>query len=781
MMISSKKVSVFFCLIIASLQLLLSSSARAQCCEYTLVINDSYGDGWDGAELEIFINDISLGLFTTTAAQTDTSISVCTGDLIELVYFPGDYEEEHSYALIDASYNVVQSDGPNPTQGEAFSGDADCNTPIAPGHYPCTALSLAIDDCADANNTLFESSGLNPGCGGFAGGDIWYKLEVPASGNLSVATSNGGLNDTGLAAWGGENCDELNLLGCDDDSGPGYYSTLLLFDLNPGDTIYVQAFGYGGGAGSFQLCASDLGVVVFENSELPIVMISTLNQDIVNDIKIDALMDIKYNGPGNLTYIDDPSNVYSGNVGIEIRGATSAGYPAPSYGFETRTETGDNNNVSLLNMPEENDWVLLSNINDFSFLRNALAFKLFGEMNHFSVRTQLCEVLIDSSYKGIYTFAEKIKRDDNRVDIATLTTTDNAGDSLTGGYVLQQNYWNEFNSFQSNFSPIDHPDFDVHFVYEYPKPNIITTQQKDYIASYIDSLETALYGETFMDPVNGYRKYLSTKSFIDYFLVNEFARNNDGFKKSVFFNKNRNSNGGKLKAGPVWDFDWGFKDLATCDIFDNTDGSGWAHLINDCPTDNYSTGWYVRLLQDSTYANETRCIYEDYRTNILDTVHLFAYIDSMHALLQNAQSRHYQRWPILGSASFAPELDPIANSYAEEISKLKSWMATRLAWLDENIPGLCAPIIDNVSKNPIQNKISFYPNPSDGPIKFAGETIVNGPMNFVVYDVAGRVCFQKILPAGKINFDFSPDQPGVYFFSFTQDNNVVQQGKLVAQ
>ena len=168
-------------------------------------------------------------------------------------------------------------------------------------------------------------------------------------------------------------------------------------------------------------------------------------------------------------------------------------------------------------MPAENDWVLLSNYNDLSLIRNALAYKLFGDMGNYSVRASLCEVVIDSSYKGIYLLGEKIKRDNNRVAISKLTATDTTGDDLTGGYILQQNYWKSSNSFQSNYSPIDHPGFDVHFVYEYPKPNVILPQQKTYIASYIDSLETALYSTDFTNTTTGYRRFLDVKSFIDYF------------------------------------------------------------------------------------------------------------------------------------------------------------------------------------------------------------------------------------------------------------------------
>lgn len=56
-------------------------------------------------------------------------------------------------------------------------------------------------------------------------------------------------------------------------------------------------------------------------------------------------------------------------------------------------------------------------------------------------------------------------------------------------------------------------------------------QQKAYIASYVDSLETALYSSNFTDTVIGYRHYLDVKSYIDYFLMNEVARNADGFKR----------------------------------------------------------------------------------------------------------------------------------------------------------------------------------------------------------------------------------------------------------
>ncbi len=697
-------------LLLFSLQ---STHAHAQCCTYRLSMHDSYGDGWDGAFLQVLINNVSVGTYTATGFGNVATFQVCNGDSLELVYTAGQYENEHSYELQDSSWNIVFQDGPTPATGNVFATVGNCNTVPLPGGHPCTAMAIDTGQCITASNNGFPGSGLNPGCANYTGADVWFMMQVPASGSLSFETMAGNINDTGIGVWRGGACNSLQRLGCDDDGGAGYYSFLLLYGLTPGETIYIQVFGYGNSVGSFQICVENIPQVPISSSELPLVLINTQNQTIIEDTKINCLMDIKYNGVGNLTYVNGPANVYSGHVGIEIRGLTSASYPQHPYGFETRTSLGANNNVPILGMPPENDWVLLSNFNDRSLVKNLISFDLFAKMDNYSPRAQLCEVLLDSVYQGIYVIGEKIKRDSNRVNIAKLTVADTTGDQLTGGYMLQQNYWNANNSFQSNYSPIDHPGFDVHFVYEYPDAAAMQAAQKQYIAAYVDSLETALYSPNFADPVDGYRKYMDVPSFIDYFLVNEVARSADGFKKSVFFNKDKYSQGGKLKAGPVWDFDWAWKDMqGVCYIYEGYSGGGWAHLNNDCFTDNYSTGWYVRLLQDSTFANELRCTYEDYRQTMLDTTNLFHYIDSIGTLVQNAQARHFQKWPILGVSGPAPDFGMLATTYNGELDSLKSWISRRIAWLDDSIPGLCIPA--GVNGPVAAARVNCYPNPTNG-------------------------------------------------------------------
>ena len=218
--------------------------------------------------------------------------------------------------------------------------------------------------------------------------------------------------------------------------------------------------------------------------------------------------------------------------------------------------------------------------------------------------------------------------------------------------------------------------------------------------------------------------------------MNEVARNGDGFKKSVYFHKDKNSNGSKLKAGPVWDFDWAWKNIYECDIVSQIDGSGWAHHVNDCPTDNNSCGWYIRLLQDDTFRNELHCAYESYRTTMLDTAFMFQYIDSIVGRVENAQVRHFGTWPILGVSGPAPDIGPVPTTYADEITAFKEWITLRLDWLDANMPGLCqtAGLGDDAEIDPL----SIFPNPSNGRVIIQGTLGGTAAGQLHMYDVTGR-------------------------------------------
>jgi subtilisin-like proprotein convertase family protein len=512
----------------------------------------------------------------------------------------------------------------------------------------------------------------------------------------------------------------------------------------------------------------------FTSSNLPIVIINTNNVSIPDEPKIPATMGIIFNGFGNRNYMTDPWNNYNGHVGIEMRGNYSASLPQKPYDFETQDSLGNPLNAPLIGMPSENDWSLIALYNDKSFMRNMLSYYLFQQMGHWGPRSQLCEVVLNGEYQGLYALTESIKRDSNRVSIAQLDSTELTWPNSSGGYILKTDYWDNTNSWLLNYSPIDHPGLDVHLVYYYPRYYDIQPAQKNYIQTFVNDYETALYGPNFADTINGYRKYISVRSFMDYFFVNELSRNVDGFKKSVYFNKDKDNPNGtyaKLKAGPVWDFDWAWKDIWDCSIFQATDGSGWSYHINDCSPDINGTGWYVRLLQDSTFANELNCRWQELRGTLLDTVPLYHWIDSIANYANEAQARHFQYWGCLGSATGTPEVEAPSQSYAEEIFKLKAFITRRIIWMDANMPGNSTNC--NLSGiNSTQNDFSsanVFPNPFNREIQLSLMLAQPAEVQIELLNVFGQsvqpIQLEHHNGGGTQLFSFTPNAdlaPGIY-------------------
>ncbi|OYU80672.1 MAG: hypothetical protein CFE23_08085 [Flavobacterium sp. BFFFF1] len=516
---------------------------------------------------------------------------------------------------------------------------------------------------------------------------------------------------------------------------------------------------------------------VFTESNLPIVLIDTNGETIPDEPKIPGLMAIIDNGPGQLNHITDVPNNFNGNIGIEMRGNYSQGLPQKPYKFETRDSAAAELNVSLLGMPEEHDWCLISNYNDKVFMRNTLAYQLFTDMGHYAPRSRYCEVVLNGVYQGVYMLMESIKRDNNRVDIAKLEVTENTGLNLTGGYIIKNDYWNDTNSWLLNYHPIDHPDFDVHLVYDYPKEEDITAQQKTYIQTFTNNLETALYGPDFADPVNGYAKFLDVDSFIDYFIVNELARNNDGFKKSSYFHKDKDSNTtlAKLKAGPVWDFDWAWKNIDECAIFAATDGSGWAHQINDCYPDVNSPGWFVRLLQDTAFQNKLRCRWEYFRATIMSDTALETYIDDTAAYLNNAQARHFTRWENLGVSTGTPEVDADPSTFDGQIAKFKNWIALRLAWLDANMPGNAVNCNLGLVQSQVQQR-KLYPNPVKDVLHISAKT---NNAQIEIYDITGKLMVKTTSESNDSNINLAAFSNGIYNCRISDGNTITVEKVVV--
>ena len=89
---------------------------------FTLLLIDSYGDGWDGAYMHVYVNGAEQfdGHITCDGEFSTYYLAVENGDSISTVYTAGNYENEHSYNFYDQDGNFIIGDGPNCGAGIGF-------------------------------------------------------------------------------------------------------------------------------------------------------------------------------------------------------------------------------------------------------------------------------------------------------------------------------------------------------------------------------------------------------------------------------------------------------------------------------------------------------------------------------------------------------------------------------------------------------------------------------------------------------------------------------------
>ncbi|MGZ4098374.1 MAG: CotH kinase family protein [Bacteroidia bacterium] len=500
--------------------------------------------------------------------------------------------------------------------------------------------------------------------------------------------------------------------------------------------------------------------VMITSSNLPIVFINTNSQSIsTNSILVDfGIID---NGSSR-NYITDTKNNYNGKAACHTRGSSSLIFEKKSMKIELRDASGVNQvDASLLGMPLESDWVLTAGYSDKTLMRNAITQYIFQQMGHYSPRYRFVELIINGEYWGVYTFMEKVKHGNNRVNIAKITNLDNQFPYITGGYIVQINRTDNA-GWYSLYAGVSTNSAKFYYQYIYPRDIDITSQQQTYIKAVMDTFETVMQSASFADPNTGYKRYIEDNSFVDFLILNELSKNPDAYRLSSYLFKDNILDGGKLHAGPMWDYDLAWHN---CNFGNAFNPLYWQYQNPNL--DYPSPTWWGTFMQDPDFKNKLYCRYHTFRSSFMSNSSLFSFIDQTASLLAESQQRNFRQFPILGTYIY-PNPQPQANaSFATEIADLKNWITNRASWLDGNVPGYCNSIgYEEQAAN--YDGFNVYPNPFLNTINVTFNVQETSKVKIELYNIIG----EKIMDIhneqrvkGEYNQNVSTDKlkAGTYF------------------
>ena len=413
--------------------------------------------------------------------------------------------------------------------------------------------------------------------------------------------------------------------------------------------------------------------------QVPVLMIHTGGRPIGSERRIDAQMEVILDHDGTLQDLERADAVWEGPIAIVAHGSSSLGYPKLNYRIEMRDAAGADFDYPLLGLPAESDWVLHGPYCDKTLLRNALAFDLGRQVasgtGEYQPHTAFLELFIEGDYRGVYVLMDRVKRARTRLDLPRPAASAAEGD-LSGGYILRLDYDRNpyWTTARGTLIGWDDPDQDE-----------ITPDQIQYLRSWFDAFEAMLSAPGWQDPDSGYPAWIDVGSFVDHYIVNELAHNIDAYRLSAYLYKDADADGGRLHAGPLWDFDRAWGNVNYCDCYNTF---GWT--IEDLTRAGYGYEypfWWGTLLTDPAFQDRLRCRWEELRRGVLADDVLIATFESLAAEVQEVEPRDDARWQTIGTW-----VDPnwfVGETWREELDWLETWQVARSAWLDANMPGTC--------------------------------------------------------------------------------------------
>jgi hypothetical protein len=297
-----------------------------------------------------------------------------------------------------------------------------------------------------------------------------------------------------------------------------------------------------------------------------------------------------------------------------------------------------------------------------------MCYNLAGQIMSYAPNVRFCEVLINGEYNGLYLMVESITAGNAgaRLDIKV-----DRKDNSYSGYVIRLDRGSE--------TPIKNiVPFSLYsmrkstggFNIIYPGTANLNEQLVESITQDFSNFEHMLYTYDFDHSEYGYSKTIDVDSFVNYFLINEFTSNYDAGNYSTYIYKGTN---GKYRMC-VWDFN---------NAFDNYQEQAIDHetfLLHE-------SLWFNMIIKDKDFTERVIKRYHELRKTYFSDDYLNNYIDETIAYLGDAIDRNFEKWGYTFESDHNLLYPTTRNlhSYDEAVAQLKGYIASRGAWMDENI------------------------------------------------------------------------------------------------
>ncbi len=408
-------------------------------------------------------------------------------------------------------------------------------------------------------------------------------------------------------------------------------------------------------------------------TNLPTVYINTENSAAVTDKKIFVDATWILVDAGQTETIEGLKIRCRGNSTFSNAGATKKAYRLKF-----------NNKVSLLGDKGVTDknWVLMANHFDKSLIRNALTTDVMARFAGMPFRpgARFVDVVLNGEYIGNYQITDHPDVESGRLDITTPGTDDESE-----GFFLEADGWKDHKYVTTTRCSVP---VRIHK----PKDGEVTDAQADYVKTWLDNFETALFSKDFTDAEKGYRSLVDSVSLANLYLCTEMSANYDGFWSTYLYKR---PNDKKMYFGPLWDYDIAYNNAPR--------GTHTTEkMIVDLNT-GVCRSWFTRMWRDPWFRQLIQSRYNELRTAGIEERLLHA-ADSLGALNAQSAALNFNKYGI--NTKVYNEV-VLHDTYAEYITDLKDFITAHFAYLDTEIPARVNATYDAAQEFELNNNY-FY-------------------------------------------------------------------------